>query len=134
MLAAAQRRIGPRPGVRIIDGDLTEPVAHLGSFDAIISGLAIHHLTHARKLELYGEIAEMLTPGGVLLNLDIVTSATAALHAQFLAAVGRDADDPEDRLAPLEDQLDWLRAAGLQDVDGLWRWRGFALLHARRPA
>ena len=106
----------------------------LGSFDLIVSGFAIHHLEHARKRDLFGEIAAQLTPGGAFLNLEVVASATPRRHAEFLAAIGRTADDPEDRLAPVEDQLAWMRAAGLTDVDCLWRWRGFALLAGESAA
>jgi tRNA (cmo5U34)-methyltransferase len=94
----------------------------------VVSGLAIHHLDDDRKANLYREAAAGLAPGGVFLNLDIVTSATPRLHAMFLAAIGRTADDPQDRLASVEDNLTWMRQAGLRDVDCLWRWHGFALL------
>ena len=65
-------------------------------------------------------------------NLEVVASATPALHATFLEAIGRTADDPEDRLSPVEDQLTWMREAGLAEVDCVWRWRGFALLIGQR--
>jgi hypothetical protein len=55
-------------------------------------------------------------------------SATPELHRQFLNLIGRAEDDPEDRLSPIEDQLRWMRQAGLTQVDCLWRWRGFALM------
>ena len=38
------------------------------------------------------------------------------------------ADDPSDRLCALEPQLGWLRDAGLEDVDCIWKWRSLALL------
>jgi hypothetical protein len=44
------------------------------------------------------------------------------------AAARRAHDDPEDHLVDVETQLTWTRAAGLEQVDCLWRWRGFALL------
>ena len=108
-------------------GDLGAPLL-LGEADVVVSGLAIHHLDDERKRSLYAEVATALRTGGVFANLDVVASATDARHAAFLAAIDRPADDPEDRLAPVDDQLAWLRAAGLVEVDCLWRWRGFALL------
>jgi hypothetical protein len=63
----------------------------------------------------------------------VVASGSPRRHAEFLAAIDRGADDPEDRLAPVEDQLAWMRSAGLVDVDCLWRWRGFALLVGVAP-
>ena len=127
MLAHARDRFADDSCVEVRHWDLGAPITPLGSFDLIVSGFAIHHLDHAREQDLFGEIAAQLTPGGAFLNLEVVASATPRRHAEFLAAIGRTADDPEGRLAPVEDQLAWMRAAGLTDVDCLWRWRGFAL-------
>jgi tRNA (cmo5U34)-methyltransferase len=79
------------------------------------------------------EVAAQLRPHGFYANLEVVTSATPELHAEFLQAIGRSADDPEDKLVDIETQLEWMRAAGLTQVDCLWRWRGFALLVGRAP-
>jgi hypothetical protein len=40
----------------------------------------------------------------------------------------------EDVLAEVEPQPTWMPDAGLVQVDGTWRWRGFALLVGRAPA
>lgn len=42
-------------------------------------------------------------------------------------AIGRAQDDPADRLTGLGEQLDWLRAAGLEDVDCQFKWLQLAL-------
>lgn len=133
MLEHARRRFAGDDRVTIRTWDLGDPIGPLGRFDVIVSGFAIHHVEDERKRALYGEIADQLEPGGLLANLEIVQSATPELHADFLTAIGRDADDPADRLAGVEPQLDWMRAAGLDQVDCLWRWRGMALLAGRRP-
>jgi tRNA (cmo5U34)-methyltransferase len=104
----------------------------MGSFDLIVSGMAIHHLEDDRKRNLYAEVARTLNPGGLFANLEVVASATPELHAQFLTAIGRTADDPEDRLADVECQLTWLREAGFGGVECPWRWQGFALMLGRR--
>lgn len=64
-----------------------------------------------------------------------MASPTPALHEAFLAALDVDPadDDPSNLLAPVEDQLAWLRSAGLADVDCHWKWRELALLAGRRP-
>jgi hypothetical protein len=98
----------------------------------VVSGFAIHHLVDARKIELLDEIATQLTAGGVFANLEVVASPTPELHAEFRRAIGREADDPEDRLVDIETQLAWMRDAGLDHVDCMWKWRGFALLAGRR--
>jgi SAM-dependent methyltransferase len=134
MLAAARARFAAEPRVDVREWDLRDPIAPLGPFGVIVSGFAIHHLDHGRKQALFAEVARQLRPGGVFANLEIVASATPELHAAFRVAIGREADDPEDRLAPVDAQLDWMRAAGLVQVDCMWKWRGFALLVGAAPA
>ncbi|MHB8463803.1 MAG: class I SAM-dependent methyltransferase [Acidimicrobiales bacterium] len=128
MLDRARERFASDPRVEVRVWDLQEPLTPLGRFDLIVSGFAIHHVEDSRKKALFAEAARQLRAGGAFLNLEVVASATEQRHAEFLAAIGRPADDPEDRLVSIEDQLAWMRAAGLTNVDCLWRWRGFALL------
>lgn len=134
MLERARRRFVGEPRARVVVHDLVDPVDGWGEFDAVVSGFAIHHLDHGRKRTLFGEIARRLRPGGVFANLEVVESATPRRHQEFLDAIGRPADDPEDRLAPISDQLEWMSAAGLDQVECIWRWRGFALLVGERAA
>ena len=133
MLAKARERFAGDRRVRVQKRNLNDDVGPLGRFDVMVSGFAIHHLDDARKQTLTGEIARALNPGGVFANLEVVQSATPALHATFRQMIGRTADDPEDRLVDVETQLGWMRDAGLVDVDCLWRWRGFALLVGVAP-
>lgn len=128
MIALAGEGIGSDERVRIIEHDLDQPLPDLGTFDAIVSGFAIHHLAHGRKQSLFGEIVAALRPGGVFANLEVVQCATPELHEEFNRRIGRPGGDPQDVLAEVEPQLGWMRDAGLVEVDCNWRWRGFALL------
>ena len=78
-------------------------------------------------------MAGRLAPGGVLANLDIVASPTPALHARWREEMGAE-DDPSDMLCDLATQLDWMRQAGLDDVDCIWKWRSLSLLRGQRVA
>jgi tRNA (cmo5U34)-methyltransferase len=128
MLERARDRFAGEDRVTVREWDLNGPLGQLGEFDAVVSGFAIHHLDDRRKRELFAEVASQTRLGGVFANLEVVLSATPKLHAEFLAALGRTEDDPEDQLVDVETQLSWMREAGLAHVDCLWRWRGFALL------
>jgi SAM-dependent methyltransferase len=134
MLERARARFAGDERFRIVAGDLADGIRDHGEADVIVSGLAIHHLEDDGKRALLGQVAEQLRPGGVFANLDVIESATPELHDEFLRAMKRTGNDPEDRLAPIEPQLQWMRAAGLAQVDCLWRWRGLALLVGQRPA
>ncbi len=74
--------------------DLGEP------FDAVVSAIAIHNVRYPERIRaIYNEIAELVTPGGCFLNLDLVFGAADAL----------------------ETQLEWLRGSGLQRVQCFWQ-------------
>ena len=128
MLARAEEYFADDPRVSLRQWDLRDSLAPLGRYDVIVSGFAIHHLAHARKRALFAEVAGLLVDGGTFANLEVVASPTPELHAAFTAAIGRPDGDPEDQLADVESQLTWMRAAGLEQVDCMWKWRGFALM------
>lgn len=131
MLERARSRFAGLDQVEIRPWDMENPITSLGSFDVIVSGCAIHHLSDGRKRDLYAEAASQLLPEGTFANLEVVSSATPELHEEFLRLIGRASDDPEDQLADAGVQLTWMREAGMSQVDCLWRWRGFALLVGR---
>jgi SAM-dependent methyltransferase len=135
MLDRARARFADEPDVSVERHDFDEPLpAEWGEFDLVVSSFAIHHVVDARKRALYREVFELLLPSGRFLNLEHVASPTPELHDEFLAAIGKSAetDDPSNKLAPVEAQLQWLRDAGFEQVDCLWKWRELALLTARK--
>ena len=136
MLSRARERFDGDERVAIAEHDLDDSLPGDDTFDLIVSSFAIHHVADDRKRSLYAECADRLAPGGAFLNLEHVASTTEALHVEFLAELGIEPadDDPSNLLAPVEDQLGWLRDAGFVDVDCFWKWRELALLAGRLPA
>lgn len=134
MLARAGSRFEDDPAVEVRAHDLGAPLVVTGPLDAVVSGLAIHHLEDARKRELFGEVRELLRPGGVFANLDLVRSASPQLHERFRREIGRPRDDPTDRLADLSDQLVWLREAGFAEAECHFKWLELALMVAGSPS
>jgi tRNA (cmo5U34)-methyltransferase len=136
MLDAARERFAGDERVELVQHDLSEPLPELGRFDAVISSFAIHHLEHDRKRSLYGEVFDLLEPGGVFANFEHVASPTHRLHLAFFAAIGEPIEnaDPSDRLLDVQTQLQWLRALGFDDVDCYWKWLEMALLVGVKPA
>ncbi len=132
MLTRAAARFDADRLVELRTHELGTPLAESGPFDAVVSGLAIHHLEDERKRELFGEIHAVLAPGGVFANLDLVRSASAQLHERFRREIGRAQDDPTDRLADLSEQLKWLRETGFDEVDCHFKWLELALMVAVR--
>jgi SAM-dependent methyltransferase len=135
MLDAARARFDGEEHIQLVEHDLVNPLPKLGRFDAVVSSMAIHHLEHNRKRELYAEVFEVLEPGGVFANFEHVASPTQRLHIAFFAAIGEplEHEDPSDRLLDVETQLRYLRDAGFTDVDCYWKWLEMALLIGVRP-
>jgi tRNA (cmo5U34)-methyltransferase len=137
MLQAAHERFADERRITLIHHDLAEPLPGeaLGRFDVVVSSFAIHHLEDERKRSLYGEVFDLLEPGGVFANLEHVASPTERLHIAFFAAIGEPLEDadPSDRLLGVETQLGWLRELGFDDVDCYWKWLEMTLLVGVKP-
>jgi tRNA (cmo5U34)-methyltransferase len=135
MLELARERFAADSRVELVEHDLREPLPELGTFGAVISSMAIHHLDHERKRALSAEVFDRLEPGGLFANFEHVASPTLRLHEAFFTAIGEplDHEDPSDQTLDVETQLGWLREAGFTDVDCYWKWREMALLAGVRP-
>jgi tRNA (cmo5U34)-methyltransferase len=135
MLEAAKNQFANDDTVQVIAHNLDETLPLLGSFDAVVSSFAIHHLTHERKRSLYAEIFAVLEPGGIFCNLEHVASPNAKVHEQFRVAIGisEHPDDQSNILLDVETQLQWFREIGFNDVDCYWKWLEMALLIGIKP-
>jgi tRNA (cmo5U34)-methyltransferase len=136
MLAQARKRFENDKQVTIVKHDFSLPLPKtLGTFDAVVSSLAIHHLEHPRKKQLYQEIFHLLNPAGVFCNLEHVSSPTQSAHLKFLKQISQtpETEDPSNKLLDVETQLGWLRQIGFTDVDCYWKWLEVALLVGFKP-
>jgi ubiquinone/menaquinone biosynthesis C-methylase UbiE len=161
MLEKARSRLasfGARSSV--VEADLSTPAwrsAASGPFDAVVSGYAIHHLSHPRKRSLYEEVFALLAPGGAFVNCEHVASPTPGVERLFNEMMGehlwrrrRDAgedvtleqvvleytsraDGAANILAPVEEQCRWLREIGFADVDCYWKLFELAVFGGARP-
>ena len=133
-------------------GQIPQPVT--GTFHAVVSSLAIHHLSPEDKRSLYSAVAERLLPGGCFLNLDIVAApdeAGEALYRRIEEEERQARGEPpwpstttqhqhsENRqqhseLQPLAQHLAWLQEAGLTGVDCFYKRLGTALFGGLRPS
>jgi SAM-dependent methyltransferase len=135
MLAAARQRLAGAGRITLLHHDMSSRLPDIGRFDAAVSCFAIHHLDDPRKRSLFGEVFNVLNPGGVFANLEHVASPNERLHRRFYEAIGYpdDWEDPSNKLLPVETQLHWLRELRFEDVDCYWKWLEMALLIGVKP-
>lgn len=146
MLERAREALsGRRAG--FVHGDMYSALPD-GPWDAVVSALAIHHLEDHGKRHVFAEAFRILRPGGVFVNSEHVLGPTPFLDAEYrrwheFEARRAGVDDAEwaaaedrmtaDHLSPLPDQLAWLAEAGFEDVDCLFKDRGYAVMFGRKP-
>lgn len=131
MLERAKNRLGGDDLVTYEQADYLKAKLPEG-LDAVVSSLSIHHVEDAGKRELFSKIYAALGSGGRFINADQVAGPTAELDERYktlwLEQVRQAGATPEqieasryrqreDRCAPVEAQLQWLREAGFSDAD-----------------
>jgi len=120
--------------------------------DAVVTSQCVHHLPDERKQGLFAEIWQRLAPGGWYLNFDPISSSDPLVDETWLRVGDRlDPAQKEKRLhrtseqhqrheehirhmLPLDQQVDFVRAAGFEAVDVYWRQLDYVIYGGRRPA
>ena len=141
MLSAARTRLVDFPRIHTRQQSFEEWMqssTHLDPFDFIVSSFAIHHLHLPDKARLFQSIADHLREGGWFLNIDTVFSdepvftdwyyqawqewvnerdVKLRLKGAFRTIARKARLNPDNKLSPLEVQLEALRAAGFHKVE-----------------
>lgn len=108
MLELARRTTGDR--VRWVDADLSRPewtsAVGGGPFDAAVSATGLHWLVESALPALAGQLAGLLRPGGVFVNVDTMLADPAAPRLAALTRALRE-DRTADGLAGGEDFRAW---------------------------
>jgi tRNA (cmo5U34)-methyltransferase len=103
MLARARERL-PGADLRLqrLEDELPD-----GTFDLVVSALAVHHLDGAGKRDLFSRVAAVLRPGGRFVLGYVVVPAAGEAGPIYIDWV---MDLPDS----VEEQLAWLREAGFE--------------------
>jgi tRNA (cmo5U34)-methyltransferase len=142
MLDLARARLGDDPLITYQQADyIADPLPQ--NLCAVVSSLSIHHIADADKRTVFSRIYHSLRPGGVFVNAEQVTGPTPALDARYKSLWLQQVHDAgateqqiadslyrqkEDRCAPVETQLTWMRAAGFADADCWYKEGRMAVL------
>jgi cyclopropane fatty-acyl-phospholipid synthase-like methyltransferase len=143
MLHLAKKRLAPyrdRVEYRLLD--MTDLIGRElpTDIDAIVTSRAAHHLDAAGLADFYSQAAQLLAPGGWLLNLDHV-GPVEEVWDQRLRSVRKRFQPPSNTpphhhtypLTSIDDHFTGLKAAGLTDADIPWRAFVTCLFAARKP-
>jgi tRNA (cmo5U34)-methyltransferase len=163
MLNAAEKELaGFASRIHLCEADYGQAtwmrsVQQYAPLDLVVSGFSIHHQPDASKRRLYGEIFELLRPGGMFVNQEHVASPTERLADLWdqirvdslyelavqrklnktRAAVEKEYFERPDREAnlfsPVETQCHWLREIGYVDVDCFFKYFELAVFGGCRP-
>lgn len=88
MIDLAQRKLRPyRDRVELVAGDLE--AFEGGPYDAVVSALAIHHLTDAAKWRLFRRIRGALVPGGYFGDADDHLPEDAVFDVRYAEVASR---------------------------------------------
>ena len=124
MLGAAREALSRDRIEEIVVRRLEDPLPD-GPFDLVVSALAIHHLESADKRLLFRRIGEVLAGGGRFVFADVFVPDDPALAK---TPVSSSLDRPD----RLDDQLSWLREAGLEP-HVVWSGGDLAVVTCDRP-
>jgi tRNA (cmo5U34)-methyltransferase len=160
MLSAARRRVEDVAArIQFVRADLRDLHWRTGRYGAVVTSLAVHHLDDDAKQRLFGSVFNLLHPGGIYVQCDLIEPATDLTRrvaaqqwddlvqeqAAAAPAGGAAADafqetrwntlrfpDPVDQPAPVSAQFGWLAGAGFGGVDVCWAVAGHAVITATR--
>lgn len=146
MLNGARRKLGDDNATYRCE-DYTKMNIAEKRFDVIASVIGLHHQSDVHKAAMFAKIRRGLADGGTFVFGDLVTfrdpekaALEAARHYHHLVENAADEETLAEwahhhmflnRLAPLEDQIEWLKAAGFSAISTAFIEYQTALIIAR---
>jgi SAM-dependent methyltransferase len=130
MLGLARERLAPfgdRVEYRLVDMTDLAGGGLPGGADVITTSRAAHHLDRGGLFAFYAQAAALLKPGGWLINLDHIGPADIwdkrlrAARRQFASAPEGPKHHHNYPLTSVTDHLEAYQAAGIMDVEVVWR-------------
>ncbi len=119
MLARAKHRLS---SAELMVARLEDPLPS-GSFDLVVSALAVHHLDAEGKRDLFKRIRQVLSHKGRFILGDVIIPDNPA---ESVAPVDNDYDKP----SRLDEQLRWLTAVGFV-AQATWVANDLAVIRAQ---
>lgn len=146
MLAKAQIRLEqykPKVFVQAMTSALPSE-----KFHAVISSLAIHHLSNKDKKGLFKRVFDILEPGGIFINAEQILGETPwqqslfeETHLDGARALGSSEEEIQaavermsyDKCSPLQEQILWLKEIGFENAASFFHSFRFAVYAGWKP-
>lgn len=157
MVAISRKRFANQPQVKVYQQDLNLGLGNCdrGSYNAVVSCFALHHVDPARRVRLYEDIRAALKPGGIFINGDLFICESPSVNkwefdnyiswmtVQLREQLGQEYNFEElkarqlanyqamgDMPGTLSDMFSDLKTAGLLHVDCLVKYQNLAVVAA----
>ena len=148
ILNESRKRFSNIPTIRYIQADFKSMHLAPGSYDLIMSSIAIHHIDDPDKIKLYAEVYQALKPGGIFIFADQTRGISDEIYKKNISAWKEEAfklgstqenwdmwmehQDAHDFHTPITWHLEELEKAGFNETDILWKFLLWAVIWARK--
>ncbi|MGB4400704.1 MAG: class I SAM-dependent methyltransferase [Daejeonella sp.] len=148
ILKESKQRFSNKPNIRYIQADFKSMHLPPGSYDLIMSSIAIHHIEDPDKIKLYSEVHQALKAGGIFIFADQTRGISDEIYKTNIAAWKEEAfklgstqenwdmwmehQDAHDFHTPIKWHFDQLQHAGFTETDILWKYLLWAVIWARK--
>ena len=148
ILRESRKRFSNISNIRYIQADFKSMHLPPGSYDLIMSSIAIHHIDDQDKTRLYAEVYQALKPGGLFIFADQTRGVSDNIYKKNIAAWKEEAfklgsteknwdmwmahQYAHDFHTPVPWHLQQLEKTGFGETDLLWKYLLWAVLWARK--
>ena len=147
MLGQAREKFKNMPEIKCISADYNTYDFGSEKFDIIISALSIHHLDPDHVRKLYKKTYDLLPQGGEFINADLANSGIPEIDSRYdalwsdfvLKGIGAGENYEKylkskevDKPLPVSDHYLWLREAGFNNIDCVFRYYNFSVLYGKK--
>ena len=148
ILNESRRRFNHTPNIRYIQADFKSLHLPPGSYDLVMSSIAIHHIEDTEKIKLYKEVFQALSPGGIFIFADQTRGITDEIYKKNISCWKEEAmklgstlenwdmwmahQDAHDFHTPVNWHFQELEKSGFKETDLLWKYLMWAVVWARK--
>lgn len=148
ILNESRKRFSHTPNIRYIQADFKNLHLAPGSYDLVMSSIAIHHIEDPDKIKLYAEVFQALSPGGIFIFADQTRGITDEIYQKNISSwqeeafklgstqenwdMWMDHQDAHDFHTPVPWHLQQLEKAGFTETDLLWKYLLWAVIWAKK--